>query len=95
MLIRGSDVLHVYTEDLFIHSISTSLFSVPPDMPLINDNALHVEVVANHPANLTCKALNGKPAPNITWVSGGVEKSEGDIITTAMLQVCLHHTAQI
>jgi len=43
---------------------------VPPVSTYI-DAAPIVSVIANRPQNLSCHSDGGKPAPNITWSTGG------------------------
>ena len=83
-------IMNPETSNIHVHAVTTVCvvgFSVPPDRPSI-ENGSRVEVVADQPYNLTCTALNGKPGPNITWVSGGIElNNNADIVYTATLQV--------
>ena len=51
------------------------VFLVAPDSPVITGGPI-IEVIANRSTEINCVAINGKPAPRVTWSSGGVVINE-------------------
>ena len=65
---------------------------MPPDQPIVEgmrveDNHNYVDVVAGEQFNLTCSSLNGRPAPNITWINPAGEEVLASH-SYAITQVC-------
>ena len=75
-----------------------SLFSVPPESPIIVDHANGTTVDIQYKqesVNLTCEAKNGKPAASLLWLRNGEEIKEDVTYSTEDLSNKLQNAKSV